>query len=138
MTIKTLKAFTAGTHIPAAIVRAVVRQVGGWTSFKELAGDVARHGANGGFSGFCYYSDTVPFAKRVKGDLLAFCAEEAREFGNDGAASFIASFNCVDLNADEVGRALYKRGDDNQTEVFNALAWYALETVARAYDDLTA
>lgn len=138
MTIKTLKAFTAETNVPASVVRAVVRQVGGWDNFKELAGDVARHGANGGFSGFIYYSDTVAFTKRVKGDLLEFCAEQAREFGNDGAASFIAGFNCVHLNADEVAQALYKRGDDNQTEVFNALAWYALEETARAYDDLTA
>lgn len=138
MTIKTLKAFTAETNVPASVVRAVVRQVGGWDNFKELAGDVARHGANCGFSGFIYHSDTVPFAKRIKADLLDFCAEQAREFGNDGAASFIAGFNCVDLNADEVAQALYKRSDDNQTEVFNALAWYALEETARSYDDLTA
>ena len=46
---KTLKEFTEKSHINESLVRAVVRQSGGWEDFKEKALDVANHGAYAGF-----------------------------------------------------------------------------------------
>lgn len=52
------------TNIPASLVQAVVRQMGGWESFTESAPDICRGGIDGGFNGFIYNADTEPFARR--------------------------------------------------------------------------
>jgi len=132
---KTIQSFIAKSNLPESLIRGVVKQVGGWTSFKEMASDVANHGASGGFSGFCYYSDTVPFAKRHKAVILDYAKQMADDLGESGAMSLIGGFNCLKISADEVAEALYNPRSDEQTNVFNALAWFALEEVSRAYDD---
>lgn len=76
---------------PASIVRAVVRQLGGWDAFKESAPDIARHGIDGGFSGFIYYRDTVAFTRRNLPALREMVQDMAREFGK-GAGEFLAGF----------------------------------------------
>jgi hypothetical protein len=46
----------------------------------------------------------------------------------------IAGFNCLKadkLTLDDVAQAIYTGKGDNATSVRNALAWYALEEVAR-------
>lgn len=134
---KTLKQFieVAG-HIEPSLIRAVVKQIGGWGSFTESAKDVTNHGAAVGFSGFIYYTDTVAFTKRNKKAIIEFAGQQAREFGNDGVISFIASFNCMNgTSQEEVADGLYNPKSDDQTQVFNALAWYMLEEVARSYTD---
>ena len=135
---KTVKEFCEKTHLPAGLVRAVIRQSGGWDSFRESAPDVANHGAAGGFSGFIYYADTVPFAKRNKANILEYAESMASEIGADGGAlGLIAGFNCLsDITALDVASALYKRNDENAQRVFNALAWFAVEGVSRSYVDL--
>lgn len=132
---KTIKQFAAQSNIPATLIRAVVRQMGGWEEFKSHAEDVSNHGANGGFSGFIYYSDTAPFCKRNKTDIIAYAKEQAKEFDTT-LSSMIANFNCINLDAEEVAEALYHHLSENLQEVYNALAWYALEEVARAYCDI--
>lgn len=137
---KTLKAFTAASNIDASLIRAVVRQSGGWSEFADHAQDVANHGADGGFCGFIYYSDTVKFAERNKSTILTMANTMASELDADTAAGLIAGFNCVHLNKFEVYNALHcynpKVDDsDDYTTVMNALAWFALEEVARAYVD---
>lgn len=137
MTIKTIKALIEQTNIPATLVRSTIRQAGGWDSFRESAADIANHGADCGFHGFIYYTDTVPFAKRNLCDILVYTEELAQDCGQSGALELIAGFNCLrDLTALDVSQAIYKHGDDNKPQVLNALAWFALEEVARAYSDL--
>lgn len=131
----TLSKLIEQTNIPAKLVRATVRQSGGWESFTEHAADITNHGADGGFNGFFYYAETVPFAKRNKRPLLEYAAEMARDLGEPSSMTLIASFHCVDLTPEEVAEAIYNPRSDNKTEVFNALAWFALEEVARAYCD---
>lgn len=41
----TLKAFIEASHINATLIRAVVRQAGGWESFVEDAENICNHGA---------------------------------------------------------------------------------------------
>ena len=123
------------TNIPESLVRAVVRQMGGWESFKESAPDITRHGIDGGFHGFIYYRDTEPFAKRNRKAILEMASEQAKQFGS-GLVEMIMGFGCFKHSKpteSEIVEALAGRG--TETQVPNALAWYAGEEVARAYCD---
>lgn len=134
---KTLKSFIEKTSIPASLVRAVVRQCGGWTEFKEAAADVARYGASGGASGFIYYAETVTFTKRNLAAILQIARELAESIGEGNEYDLIAGFNGLrgEFTAAEIARAIYSPRDEGRQTVFNALAWFALEYVAQAYCD---
>lgn len=132
-----LKALVEATSIPATLVRAVVRQMGGWKSFTQAAPDICRGGIDGGFTGFIYTADTWDFTKRNRVDIAAMASEQAKEFGAS-VTEMIQGFGCFRHDEEkptdeQIGRALYTayRGD-----VSNALAWYAGEEVARAYCDV--
>jgi len=135
----TLKALCESTNIPASLVRAVVRQLGGWESFTESAEDIANHGIDGGFHGFIYNRDTEAFAKRNRKDIAAMARNQADEFGS-GVIEMIRGFGCFrhcKPTDEEIGSALYAgRNVENGANVLNALAWYAGEEVARAYADM--
>lgn len=137
----TLQKLVESTNIPASLVRAVVRQMGGWKSFTESAPDVCRGGINGGFQGFIYNSDTEPFAKRNRSEIAEMASEQAMEFGV-GVMEMIRGFGCFRNGTpptdEEIGSALYAGRDiEDGLPVLNALAWYAGEEVCRAYCDLT-
>lgn len=137
----TLKALCESTNIPASLVRAVVRQLGGWKSFTESAEDIANHGIDGGFHGFIYNRDTEAFAKRNRKDIADMASEQASDYGVS-AFSMIHAFGCfrndmIKPTDEEIGSALYAgRNVDGGANVLNALAWYAGEEVARAYADM--
>lgn len=135
----TLKSLCENTSIPASLVRAVVRQLGGWEPFTESAQDIANHGIDGGFCGFTYNKDTEAFAKRHRKDIAAMASEQASDFGM-GVIEMVRNFGCFRNDPptdEEIGSALYagKNLEDGQN-VLNALAWYAGEEVARAYSDM--
>ena len=111
-----MKTLIANSSIPATLIRAVVKNMGGWESFKESAQDVVDHGASCGFGNFIYYTDTITFTAKNRKAIAAYAAEQAKD----------------------IARALYGRitDDDKKTTIYNALAWYALEEVALAYCDL--
>ena len=134
----TLSQFIAESGLNASLVRSTVRQCGGWVLFQEDAKNLQLCGAAGGFGGFIYHTDTVAFTKRNKKALIELCKEQAEEYYGNGysVGQFIAGFNCVDCDAEQVAIALYTGKGDNVTEVYNALAWYALEEVARRYCDI--
>ena len=134
----TLSQFIAESGLPASLVRSTVRQCCGWQSFKEMAQDVAIHGAGGGFGNFIYYADTVPFSRRNKKALLELCKDQAADYYGieSGVCEFIAGFNCVNLSREAIAIALYTGKGEDVTEVYNALAFYALEEVARRYCDI--
>lgn len=136
----TLSQFIAESGLPASLVRSTVRQCGGWEMFQEDAKNLqlCSCGAAGGFNGFIYHSETVPFSRRNKKALLELCKEQANDIYGHGMTipGFIAGFNCVGCDAEQVAIALYTGKGDNVTEVYNALAWYALEEVARRYCDI--
>lgn len=113
--------------------RATVYQFGSLDDFLEVAPDIAEYGAGGGWSGFIYYSDTVPFGRAWAPDILAHLAELAEDCG-ESLADCLAAFRCIHASASEI--ILVLAGDDPEgdsaTEVYNGLAWYALEETARA------
>jgi hypothetical protein len=123
------------TNIPESLVRAVVRQMGGWESFKESAPDITRHGIDGGFHGFLYYSETVPFAKRNRKAILEMATQQADDLGM-GLVEMVKGFNCL-KGATETEIVEGLAGATDETQVPNGLAWYAGEEVARAYCDMT-
>lgn len=136
----TLSAFVAESNLPATLIRAVVRQIGGWEQFTESAPDIANHGIDGGFHGFIYYVDTEAFAKRHRKDIAKMASQQAEDMGT-GVFKMIRGFGCFlgqDVTDEEIGTALYAGKDvEGGVSMLNALAWYAGEEVARAYVDLT-
>ena len=138
---KNLKTLIARSSIPATLIRAVVKNIGGWDSFKESAQDVVDHGASCGFGNFIYYTDTITFTAKNRKAIAEYAAEQAKQIGYTDEIEMILSFKCLqhdDLTSSDVARALYGRltDDDKKTTIYNALAWYALEEVSRAYCDL--
>lgn len=124
--------FIGKSHISEKLIRAVVRQSGGWDSFTEMAEDINNHGAAGGFHGWIYYADTALFAQRNKAVIMAMAQEMANDMGEDVLA-MIGGFNCLKESSNTVAEALYNPRSDNKTQVFNALAWFAAAEVARSY-----
>ena len=131
-----LSDFVKQSTVPAKLIRAVVRQVGGWDNFTEIANDAARHGAAAGFVGFTYYDDTVAFTKRNKCAILEFATDQDYQIESVGLVKFVAGFGCIDETEDDIARALYAGRGDAFQEVYNALAWYVLEEVCRSYVDI--
>lgn len=110
------------------LTRAILRRVD-----RDSLEDVVRHGASGGFSGFIYYADTLAFYKAHKRDILKLADDMASDFGQD-MLTMIAGFGCLrndKLTPTEIGEALYSGRGDVATTVRNAMAWFALEEVAR-------
>lgn len=132
----TLAQFAQQATTNEALVRAVVRQAGGWEAFQENAEDVANHGADGGFHGFIYYRDTVAFTRRNREAIIEALTESADSLG-ETVAGLVRSFRCLggEYTEDDIGRALWGRftDSDETTQIYNALAWFALETVAYDY-----
>ena len=102
---------------------------------KQVLNDVANYGADAGFSGFIYYSDTIEFFDNNKSLIVELMKNDAESLGEDCPFCMVANFNCLrgTVDALEVANALTTSNPNNYdyvTSVKNALAWYALETVA--------
>ena len=132
--------FLKSANINPKLAGAVIRQFGGWSYFQEKAADVVNHGIDGGFCGFIYYDDTVAFTKKHKKLII----ENVKQFADEVGESFtkvIAGFNCLKntgIKENDVIMALMSpRSCDEYVlrQVYNALAWYAGETVAHEYAD---
>jgi len=129
--------FVKNSHIPAKLIRATVRQLGGWEYFQETANDITNHGANSGFSGFTYYRDTLAFFRRNRASIMEMTEQMADDLG-EGMLKMVAGFNChrgYDFTEDGIARALYTGKCDDATNIQNAMAWFALEEVSRSYVD---
>ena len=132
--------FIAQSHISAKLIRAVSRQIGGWDSFTEKAEDIQNHGADGGWNGFTWYTDTMKFYRNNRAAILAMLESLADDLGED-MLSIVSGFNCLrtyKLTQNEVAQALYLSKGEWVDTVQNAMSWYALEEVARAYCDCLA
>lgn len=137
----TLSTLIENSNIPASLIRAVVRQMGGWESFTESAPDICRGGIDGGFHGFIYHHDTEPFASRNREAILAMASEQAQELGSDSTFAMIRGFNCFKddkLSDGDLMRALCKgKNPVDGPNILNGLAWYAGEEVSREYCRIT-
>jgi hypothetical protein len=132
---KTTTQVIENSGIPAKLIRSVIRQLGDKDSFE----DIYKHGIDGGFHGFIYYSDTVPFFKRNRKEIGELVKYWADALGQD-QISLVAGFNCLKPADDETKDSIMRclgggRLTDEDTQVANALAWFAAEEVARAFCD---
>lgn len=118
------------------MTRAILRHLD-----REQLADVARHGADAGWSGFTYYNETNAFYQAHKADILALAKDMASDFGQD-MLELIRGFGCLqgrdghgkrvpDYSLSEIAAALHSDEGDGSTMIRNAMAWFALEEVAR-------
>ena len=125
------------------LTSAVIKQLG----YEELENeelrstleDIKNHGADGGFGGFIYYSETNQFARENMHLILDQVKELADALG-ETPLEMISSFQCLKnekIDSLEIASIIYNRtspesqADGTETVVLNALAWFALEEVAR-------
>ena len=127
--------FKEQSNIDSKLIDAVIKQIGGWTSFKEKASDITNSGASGGIRGFIYYSETIKFAENNRSFIKALLQTQVDECG-DTFGNMLGNFNCLKISESEAYEAFYDKEDDNYISVYNAMAWFALEEVARSYCDL--
>jgi hypothetical protein len=127
-------------------IHAVIIALGYHTShstkkdFMELSRElkeISEHGADCGWSGFTYYSDTIAFYKKHRQDIVSHMEQTAAEMGTD-IISMVQSFgvyrNTEKPTPSEVGRALWNNKiEGGLTTLYNVFSWYALEEVARTW-----
>ena len=130
---KTLKNFIKNSNIDADLIRAVIRQSGGWLSFQEMAQGIHNHGISGGFSGWIYYNETCQFYAKNQGAIVALVERKYIEYGCS-PIDLVSSFRCLDADDKQnVGKTIYGNKRQHDTQVANALAWCAAEEVVRAF-----
>lgn len=144
MNMRTVKQASDYSGIPAALIKAVIKQSGGTESLE----DVMNHGASGGFSGFIYYTETAAFFEKHKKAIIKMVKEMASTMGQD-PDTMVASFSCLKVSLydnegmneirhfldDKVKKGERQPREYDGNQVTNALAWFALEEVARAMCD---
>jgi len=132
---KTLKNFINYSSIDAKLIRAVIRQSGGWQSFQDSAPDIANQGISGGFNGWIYYTETCQFYVKNQGVIVDIVENWANDY-NISPIDFVASFRCLDVeDKPYVGKTMYGNKCQHDTTIANALAWFAAEEVARSFVD---
>lgn len=134
---KTLKAFCHYANVDSKLVKAVIRQSGGWRDFQENALYIANNGVAGGFSGWIYYIETCEFYAKNQQLIVDMVEKQADEYGYQSAQDMIKGFRSLDSKMSEIGYTLYGTKHQHDNYIANALAWYAAEEVARAYADWT-
>lgn len=88
----------------------------------EQLKDCAEHGADAGWPGFTYSSDTSAFFDANAEDIFELAAVMANDIGSKNVMEFFSTFKCADSMGTIEG---FK----------DALAWFALEEVARFVAD---
>lgn len=96
--------------------------------------DVANNGADVGFSGFIYYSETCNFFDDNKDLIFEQLLDDRASMGYNSLTEMLSSFKCFkDVDTYDMEAFLINSEDESneeQTTLKNGLAWYALESVA--------
>jgi hypothetical protein len=116
------------------LINAVSRQIGGLKELKNYASDICNYGADGGFTGFIYYTDTVAFTKRNHALIIELLNNYADDMGVN-VLELLSGFNCFkNMSEHEIFDGLMNFKSDDRTTIYNGLAWFALEECARYID----
>ena len=130
-----IKDIIDNSNIPAKLIRSTIKQFGGYEDFKEIAVDIYNYGIVGDFFvlGFTYYEDTVSFYRNNRKEIMELAISQAEDIGED-VLTMISNFNCIRglYTTNEIFSAL-SRYNEEYIQLYNCLAWYAGEEVARAY-----
>jgi hypothetical protein len=136
----TYKSFLENHEDNKSLISAVKKQLdcNSVNEFFEELDNVSKSpcGANGGFTGFIYYTETTAFWRANKKNIKNLMEQEADELGESSVISMVKNFNSVkdDFSEDEIGRALYGKFDEDLYQLYDTFAKYALEEVAYWYD----
>ena len=114
--------------------------VGAGEVFIELTKQLqkcAEHGADSGFPGFILYTETVPFFKKNRHDIVNHMEQTAADMGTD-IITMVQDFGVFRKSEkptpSQVGKALYdSRIWPELYTLYNVFAWYALEEVSRTW-----
>jgi hypothetical protein len=110
-------------------------------SLKSLSAnlaDCAKHGADGGFPGFTYYSDTLAFFRRNRKDIIKNLELTAEESGED-IISMVRNFSIFRYDTppalSSIGRTLWGMGklQDDLTSLYNVFFWFCLEEISHIW-----
>ena len=132
---RTIKAFCKFSNINPDLIRAVIRQSGGWHSFQETAQDITKHGISGGFNGWIYYTETGDFYSKNQVEIVKLVEYQMKEYDYQSAQEMINRFKSIDATISEIGHTLYGDKRHHDTQIANALAWFAAEAVVGEYDE---
>ena len=117
------------------LINAVLNSLGSTDSIE----DVTKSGADAGFPGFTYYSDTHKFAMKHRKMIVSMLEDQASEFGQEVVemVSGFGVFRKSPMDNDD-RKELYKflgGGKCEQSTITNLMAWFALEEVCRMFED---
>lgn len=130
----TLKNVIENNKDKATLINAVINRIG-----VNSVQDVMNSGADAGFSGFIYYSDTHRFAMRHRKSIAAWLNESAEDMGED-VVTMVSNFGVFRRSKmdNEDRQQLYNylgNGKCEQSAITNVMAWFALEEVCRLFDN---
>ena len=116
----------------------VIEQLSGENKLNEdsasILKDVDSYGADAGFVGFTYYSDTCKFFDDNKDLIIEQLLEDRVNIGYNSLTEMLSSFKCFkDVNTYDIEAFLINSDDESneeQTTLKNGLAWYTLESVS--------
>ena len=116
------------------LINAVISKLG-----NDYIMDVVNHGADAGYPGFTYYTDTHKFSMRHRKAIVAMLEEQAADFGQEviEMVSNFGVFRQSPMDNDD-RKNLYKYlggGRCDQGTITNLMAWYALEEICRLFDN---
>ena len=116
------------------LINAVINRIG-----LESVEDVNRCGADVGFNGFIYYSDTHSFSMRHRKSIITMLENQANEFGQE-VVEMVSCFGIFRKSPmdNEDRRDLYRYlsgAKCEQSTITNLMAWYALEEVCRMFEN---
>lgn len=86
-------------------------------NLKESLGDIARNGADAGYSGIIYTNECVELHDKYQDELWDMLYEDAKEFGYDSVPAFMATWRRKDMLSD-------------LDQMKNMIVWYAVEKIA--------
>ena len=92
-----------------------------------------------GVSGFIYYQETMAFYKRQRKNIIELLNEVAGSCG-ENLIEMIANFKCLNWKSNDywipkIAMTLYGTPRQFDMTIANALAWFALEEIAREVCD---
>ena len=126
----------------SAIINAVVNQlgVGKGEDLRQQMDNVIHGGAACGIPGFTSYFDTFNFAKKNRGNIVKLLNESADQLGEDVVkmVSNFGVFRHSQMDGEDKQDLYCYIGGGKITEsntITNVMAWFALEEVARMFED---
>jgi hypothetical protein len=134
--------FTGRTITSVIFALGYPPQRSAWKDFKELSrllADCSKHGADAGFTGFSYYTDTVDFFIKHRQDIIKHMEHNAEQAGVD-VITYVLNFtqyrnNKFALTPSEIDKALWDitKIHSELTDLYNVFSWYTLEEISQTW-----